>query len=150
MAVQTAVTPHTIVLKGDLHKRHEEAPADAALKPGHLIKKNSDGEVLKHATAGGRAAPFFAKEQALMGDTIDTAYAAADVVPYHIAQRGDVVLARLPASATAVVIGDQLCSNGDGCLKKGNGTTDVTIAEADEAVDNSAGVVEIFIRARIW
>lgn len=150
MAVQATVNPHTIVLVGDLLKYHQEAPADAALKPGHIIKKNSDGEVLKHATAGGRAPYYVAKEQALVGDLISTAFAAGDVVPYHIAQRGDVAYCRLPASASAVVIGDQLCSNGDGCLKKGNGTTDVTLAEAEEAVDNSAGSGEVFIRARFW
>lgn len=147
MPTQPAVTPHTIVLIGDLHKRHEEAYADAALKPGHLLKKNSDGEVLKHSTAGGAADVWFAKEDPLIGRTIDDAYSAGELVPYHMAQKGDLIYARVAASATAITKGASLESAGDGTLRVfGSGSI---LATAEEALDNSAGVTEAFIRARI-
>jgi hypothetical protein len=47
------------------------------------------------------------------------------------------------------VLGDPLVSNGDGTLKKGNGSTEFTIAYAAEAVDNSGGSGEVFIRVDI-
>lgn len=150
MPVQTAVTnPKTIVLKGELSEKHDEYPADAALYPGHLVKINSDGECLKQATASVQVKPLFAKEQEFLGNGITVAYAAGDLVPVHYAQPGDRIYARYAASATAVVIGDPLTPSNDGTLKKGNGTTDFTIAYAAEAVDNSAGSGEVFGRVDI-
>jgi len=97
---------------------HEEYPASAALKPGHLLTLLSTGKVKKHAMPGGWAERLFAKEDALQGKTITDAYAEDDIVPVAVCKPGDVVQARLPANAAAVVIGDPLVSNGDGCLVK--------------------------------
>lgn len=137
-----------IVIKGDLTRRHEEAKANAALSPGHLIELISTGKIQKHATSGGFAEKTFAKENYLHGDNRDTAYAENDMVGFHIAQPGDYILARLPASATAVVIGSYLMSNGDGCLALRT-STNVILAIAMEAVDNSAGSGEVFIVVRV-
>ena len=65
--MSTITNPQRIDLNGT--GRHLEAPADAALKPGHLLKFNSDGEVLKHATSGGPSELLVAKEDALQGKT---------------------------------------------------------------------------------
>lgn len=147
ITLTTKTVPSVIVLKGDLRKRHEERRAGGVIRPGHLIKP-SGANVVVHATAGGAAAPWFAKEDALQNRSKTDAYASTDLVSFHMAQTGDRVLARLAAAATAVANGDPLTSNGDGCLKKATGA-DVVIADAAEAVDNSAGGAEAFIRADI-
>lgn len=146
MPVQPTVSPHTIVLRGELHQRHDEARANAALKPGHLIKKNSSSEVLKHATAAGGGQLFVAKEDDLVGKTINDAYAAGDVVFYHIPQKGDWLYMRVAAAATAIAVNDPLTSAGDGTIKKSTGGTDVVIGHAKEALDNSGGGAEAFLR----
>lgn len=97
---------------------HEEYPAAAALKPGHLIELTSATKVQKHSTSGGAAQKMFAKEDALQGKTIDDAYAADDVVFGYIAQPGDRLQARVAANAAAITEGDWLASAGDGTLKK--------------------------------
>jgi hypothetical protein len=117
-----------IVLKGE--GRYDEAPASAALSPGHLIERLSTGKVRTHAT-----------EDSLIGKTIDDAYAADDIVRHVIASPGDVVYAILKAGQS-VVIGDDLVSNGDGTLiKRVPAThTDMTsiVAKADETLDATA------------
>jgi hypothetical protein len=128
-----------IVLKGE--GRYDEAPASAALSPGHLIERISTGKVRKHATAGGVSLRMFAIEDSLIGKTIDDAYAADDIVRHVIASPGDVVYAILKAGQS-VVIGDDLVSNGDGTLiKRVPAThTDMTsiVAKADETLDATA------------
>lgn len=106
-----------IVLISRTGAEHEEALAHAALSPGHLIKLNSAGKVLKHSTEGGDAETLFAVEDALQGKTTADAYAADDVVSHHVAARGDVVQAMLAPGAN-YAIGDELISAGDGTLKK--------------------------------
>lgn len=144
----TSVDPHVIVLKGDLRKRHEERRAGGAIKPGHLVTP-SGANVVVHAADGDQAAPWFAKEDALMGNGIDVAYASGDLVSIHMAQPGDRVYARVAAAAAAIADGAPLTSDGDGCLRLGVVGTDDIIAHAAEAVDNSAGATEVHIRADI-
>jgi hypothetical protein len=109
----------TIVVRGNLNQYHDEFPADAALSPGHVLQKNSDGEVLKTTSAEGKAwNRLIAKENALLGATEDDAYAAADVVPVHVCQPGDIVRAFL-TPGVSYAIGDQLIlSDTAGQLKK--------------------------------
>jgi|SwirhirootsSR3_FD_contig_31_27785386_length_3524_multi_13_in_0_out_0_2 hypothetical protein len=101
--------------------RHEEATAAEAIRPGDLLKLNSDGEVIKHATAGGYAERNFALEDALQGNGIDDNYAADDLVSIVNGAPGDVVYAWLSWGEN-VAKGDLLTSNGDGALKKVTGT----------------------------
>lgn len=121
--------------------RHEEAVAAGAITPGHLIKLDSAGKVVVHASEGQYAERLFAKEDALQGNTKDTAYASGDVVSYHVAVPGDEIFAYIKAGEN-VAIGDQLISAGDGTLIKigsvssGVTVTDV-IAVAKEANDLS-------------
>lgn len=142
--ITTVVTPHTILLKGENERRHEERLAAGTIKPGHLIKRSGESVVV-HATAGGAGAVHIAKEDGLRGKTINDAYSSGDLVPYHMAQKGDRVYVRVPASATAIVSGNPLTSTGDGSFKLATGG-DVIYGDAAEAVDNSAGIVEAFIR----
>jgi hypothetical protein len=152
MPTEPEPTPKTIVLRGNLSNRHEEARANAALSPGHIIKKNASNKVLKHATAGGGGQLWVAKERGMFGTpggTINDAYAADDVVFYHIPQKGDVLSCRVAAAAVAIAFNDPLTSDGAGGLKKGNGTSEVTFGFAMDALDNSAGAEEAFLRVEV-
>lgn len=138
-----------IVLRGS--PRQDEAVASGVIKPGHLIKLDSNDKVLVHATANGEAERAFAVEDALQGRTIDTAYAIGERVSYVLPVPGDEVAAYIKAGANGnIVIGDKLVSAGNGCLEKYNGTVLQVIAIAREAVDlNDSGDVDTRIRVRI-
>jgi hypothetical protein len=141
---------HTIWLKGEGHVK--EAVAAAAITPGHLIQRTSANAYQKHGTAEGDAFPIFAMEQDYVGSDIDTAYASGDRVSALYCEKGTEVYALLPAAAAAVVIGDELVSNGDGTLKKVTsaavavGNLRRVVALALEAVDNSGGGAAVRIR----
>jgi hypothetical protein len=123
------MNPHRIHLLGD--GRHEEAVAGAIIKPGHLIKLDTDGEVILHATGGGYAEKAFALEDALQGRTINDAYAVGELVGFVMCNSGDVVYAWLSVGEN-VAVGSYLVSNGDGSLQVLAGT-EVAIAVALEA-----------------
>lgn len=128
--------------------RLAEYVAAAALSPGHLIELTSAGTVQKQSTADKGAEKMFAMEDSLQGNTIATAYAAADQVRAVIASPGDHVQAFLAAGETAV-IGSKLCANGDGTLKVVTGT-EVVLAIALEAQDLSdTGDVDTLTKVRV-
>lgn len=104
-----------ILLRGSELCHFDEAPADAALSPGHLLELNSDGEVKRHSQVGGYSSGYWALEDGLRGRTINDAYATADQVSYVVAPRGVVVNARLKAGENASK-GSLLQSAGDGSL----------------------------------
>lgn len=144
----------TIVLDGYVTRK--EATAAAALSPGHLIKLNTAGKVLKHATAGGTLSPSFAVEYEYDTSDIATAYATGDRVRYVVATTGARIKGKLAASAAAIVIGDYLESAGDGTLRKVSTDTATSQDErnsvrfqAVEAVNNSSGSSEVFIKVEV-
>lgn len=153
MPVEPLRSPHTIVLRGDLHKRHEEAVCATNIKPGYIIKKNGAGKVIPHNAAGAGGQMWVAKEETLIGGTIrDHVYLAAndDVVPYHMPQSGDVLYVRVPAAAVAIGIDGPVTSNGDGTVKLATGGDAIFGYNYEGAiVDNSAGASEIFMRVEI-
>ena len=127
----------TITVKG--RGIGKEGVAGGAITPGMLVVLNSSNAVIANNVAG-RAAPLnFARENELIGKGIDVAYALGDTVMYETLFPGCEVNTLVAAAAPAIVIGDRLASNGAGGVKKGNGTTDVEIGIALQAVDNSAG-----------
>jgi hypothetical protein len=129
------VLPRVILLRGRGERR--EAPAAGAITPGHLIAYNSAGSFVVHPTAGGVARPIYACERDFEGKGIDDAYASGDYVQAEELHPGCDVLALVAAGATAIARGAKLESAGNGTLR--NVGTGVVIAEALEAVDNSAG-----------
>lgn len=150
---------NTILLKG--RGIRKEGVALLALSPGELVELNTSGQVIAHGTAKEIVTPAFVVENELLGSEITVDYAALDNVVYEVMPPGSEVLARLPASAAAVVIGDLLESAGDGTLRKqtpfsqsGSTPFAVTaeghaIARAIEAVDNSGGGTEVFIKVEV-
>lgn len=132
----------------------DEAVADAALSPGHLIEKDSAGEVKKHATEGGYAERMVAVEDALQGKTTADAYSAGDRVFFHRYYPGAKCQMYLKVGEN-VAIGDKLISAGDGTLiangSESSGTTvRQIIAIAEEALDLSgSGAVTTLMDVRI-
>lgn len=142
-----AAPPNTVLLAGMPYVPQEKTASEAIL-PGHLVAfvlaaGATQGQLRKHATAGGGGAPWFARE-ALTPDRgsvllpIDVPYAVGETVRWFDGSDCE-VLALVPALAAAIVTGDDLTSAGDGTLKKANGTTDVVVARAAENVNNAAG-----------
>lgn len=167
----TVVTPHAVLLSGN-PIYPQQALANAAITPGHLVEQMTTGNLRVHATAVGNALPAFADVNVTPDRTVSTqanalAYSAGETVKWMIGRPGDIVYAWLPTSATAVAIGDFLTSNGDGALRKlvsatqavneaGTATYTVTqltnniVAQAAEAVDNSANTTTaVRIRVRV-
>lgn len=137
--------PETIFLKG--HQVQKEGQASAALKPGHLIERGGSNEFQKQSTAKGLCRPMFAVENDLIGKEITDQYAANENVVVAYALPGAEINARVPASATAIAANDALEATGDGTVKKF--TNGVIIGYALEAVNNSSGSSEVFIRMEI-
>lgn len=141
--------PNTIVLKVGSDFRTTERVAGAAVSPGHLVVLNSSDQLIKHNVSVGRALAMFALEKEYTANGITTAYASGDTVVAGEFDKNDEVYARVPAAAAAIVIGDVLVSNGDGTLKKVAASTDYGVAIALQALDNSAGGAEAFIKCKI-
>jgi len=144
---QTAA--NTIRLNCGIAARHVEMIADAALSPGYLCRRTTTGAntCAKHATAGGIAECLIACEDVLRSKTIDDAYAADDPVQLVIPQKGDIVLLKLAAAATAVTRAHTLESAGDGTVRIY--AAGVRLFQVVEAVDNSAGATEVFVKAAV-
>jgi hypothetical protein len=148
--------PQTILLAGQPFKAQERLAGETNILPGHLLKFGSGGtanRLLKHSTAAGVATAMFALENKMPDRSvatvpIDTPYASGETVQWIIARPGDEIYAWVPASAAAIIAGQELVSNGDGTLRlqlTGTATHSV-VAMAAEAVDNSAGGTPARIR----
>lgn len=93
----------------------DELIAAAAISPGMLLERVAAGTVQAHSAEGGYAERMFAEEDALQGDTVSDAYAAADPVAILKPQKGSEVNALL-AAGYSYTIGMELISAGDGTL----------------------------------
>jgi hypothetical protein len=145
--------PNTVFLAGQPFLPQEKT-ASEAITPGHLVEfvptGGSAGQLRKHATAGGQATCMFALEvptpdRRATTVPIDTPYQTGETVHWVMAQKCE-LLALVPASASAIVTGDALVSNGDGTLRKQGTGTEIVVAIAAEPVNNSAGGTPARIR----
>lgn len=140
--------PKTILLRGAPAGR--EGKAGGTITPGMLLTVNSSGAIVAHATAGAAANAWFARENELVGKTIDGTYASGDTVLYWSCKPGDQIYALLETGAN-VAVGALLQSNGLGAFEPavaasqaGTEPFAVTfpgtpIVRALEAVNNSSG-----------
>ena len=115
---------NTIDLNGSA--LNKELIAAGAITPGHLLVRDGSGTVVVHATAAGRAAAMFARENDLKGDDITVAYISGDLVQMLFFPKGGEVNALVAASAPAIVVGDFLESAGDGTLRVPVDVADLT------------------------
>ena len=120
----------------------KEDKAIAALSPGHVVVYSGAG-IIKRATAAVAGAKAIVFENELLGKTINDAYAIGENVYYGVFKSGDRAQVRIAASASAITKGDALEFDATGCFRKR--VTGIAVASAEEALDNSAGVVEAFL-----
>lgn len=137
--------PKTVELYGG--GLQHEADALGAITPGMLVERAAGG-VQAHGTAGGPANLHFAKEFGMTGRGLDDAYAEDDQVIFCTYYPGSGVYALVAAGAEAIAEGDLLASAGDGTLAVA-GADEVAVAQALEAVDNSAGEDSVRIRVEV-
>lgn len=134
---------NVIIIKGS--PRYDEANADAAITPGHLIERTATG-VRVHPTADGPANALFALSDPSNSKDWDAAYTTGERVAFAACKRGDQVRAILTTSQT-ITVGDTLGSTGNGTLKEitvGAGTLEgALVARALEAVTTTGAVARI-------
>ena len=127
---------NTIVLKGADNRRVSEYQAGVAINPGYLCKLYSSTTLKvkpNDVAAVAKIPKLFAIEQEYIAKGITTQYAIADTVMLHAALPGDMIYAKLAASATAITLGDMLEPSNDGTLRK------ASTAPTDPAITDSTG-----------
>ena len=147
---------NTILLKGRDKVTRKEYVCGIAINPGYLLQLSADGDVDPHQSAGLNQSSMFAFENELEGSEIDHAYVVGEQVLCMVCAPGVEILAVLAANAAAIVIGDYLESDGDGTLRvlTTDAATDdsqrrAVVGMALEAVDNSAGGTEVFLKMEV-
>lgn len=143
-----------IFVKGNYIRK--EYVAGVAINPGYLVEVQSDSTVDPHDVAATNAVPLFATENEVFGTDRTVAYAIGDLVMCDYMQPGSEIYAVLAASATAVIVGTYLESAGDGTLRlvtaraaTAESATRSLVAVALEAVDNSGGGTEAYVKVEI-
>ena len=136
-----------------------EAVAAGTITPGMVLELTTAGKVQAHSVPGGDVMPMVAFEDELRGLGATDNYSADDVVQVWTPQRGDEGILIL-ATGQTIVIGDPLCSNGNGQVKK-HVPTDVTdvygtatdkvygkqiVAQAIEAKTTTSATAQIKVR----
>lgn len=95
--------------------QYDERKAAGVITPGMLCQLDSSDDIEFNDTAGDTdAVLLFATENVLNGDTIDTNYAANDIVPYVAVSSGDQVYAIANA---AIALNAKVESAGNGKLR---------------------------------
>lgn len=153
---------NTIVLRGgytDGAAEHEEGILQGAAYPGMNLVMTAADEALGNHTFKADSTEYsgtgtdtttvkgpikIAKENALFGGTVDTAYASGDRVQIHIAKPGD-ILQVLVASGQSLDKGNGLTAGADGKWSKD--TTNAIV----EALEDTGGALseDTLVRVRV-
>ena len=130
--------------------------AASAIKPGHLVEELAAGTVQEKSVAATSTQKLVALTNLSNGGDITQVYTVAETCRYGAFHSGQSVYLRLAAAAPAIVIGDALEAAADGTVRKvvvdvatDQGQRDAIVGYAQEAVDNSGGGVEVFIKVRV-
>lgn len=142
-------TNNSIILGGEYRKLQSMAAAAGQTPlPGMLLKQASASTLTVHATQGGYAERIIALEDSLQGKTKSDAYVAGNIINAIMPMPGTETQVLLSASSAAVVIDDQLVSQGDGKFEKID-TADHPLCVATEALDLTAsGSADTLINVR--
>ena len=140
-------SPETIVLKG--RPIYKEGITDEALSPGHLIERGGTQDVQKNTTADRQQNILVAVENENIGCGIEDAYAANDTVIFVAPSSGDEVLLRIAAGENITKNSYLSAHASSGNVEDAGATQANACAIALEAVNNSTGTTETFIRAEI-
>jgi len=153
-------TEHTVVVKSasKFGVLRQEAIADEAITPGHLVRFDASEELELHATGDGALPGKLVVLESQTPDTdtypttaaIDIPYAADDLAYYAEGQPGDVYNMILATGQTATMGISPLVSNGDGTLKTatvGAGTlANAIVGYADEDVTSGTATARCRVR----
>ncbi len=139
---------NSIHLAGEYRKLQSKSlAAGQTPKPGMLLMEDSSGTLTVHATQGGYAERLIALEDALQGKLVSEAYTASTVCDCALIAPGSESQV-LVAAAQDIVIGDHLCSQGDGKFEEVD-TGDITLCVATEVCDLTAsGAVDTLCNVR--
>lgn len=134
------------VLKGSaIRKEHAAA---AALQPGQLALLGTTGTLTAQGAGVTTAVrKAFVEVEDMVGGAIDSTYAIGDTVQVAVCLPGAEVQALVAAAADAIVVGDLIETGALGTVRKR--AAGVPIAIALEAVDNSGGSDNVFIKIEI-
>ncbi len=126
----------------------ERDAAEAGIKPGMLCDINSDGDVVKHATEGGKAECLIAIEDSLQGKTVSDAYTISTPVRLVRFRPGEEFFGLLNAHVN-VAIGEKVVSYGNGLFRSGSDSGSLTAYAVAECLEASAGITsDVLIRMR--
>jgi len=111
------------------------------IKPGHLVRFTSAGELSVQNTAGGQAPAVLVLEDKYQGDHtagggVDKVYTAGDPAEVEYVQPGFLRYVRVP-NGTVLVLGDELVYNNAGQLIKTTGSPLKIVATSEEALTAS-------------
>src|SRR5262245_21743192 len=127
--------------------RDDMKAGEAGILPGHMLDVNATGDLIKHATAGGKRVGKYALEREEAGDDLDVAYALGDAVKYidHIS---GVTLNLILATGQTVAANKPIVSNGNGQVKLWTAETadESIIGYSDEAVTTTAATKRLAVR----
>lgn len=123
----------------------EEGVVGVAVKGGHFVAwDTTTSKYIKNATAGNSLA-LIVLQSSLYSDPKEDIPADASIRIEQI-KRGRFYHGLVGASATAIVLGDALELSATGTI--GKRTTGTIIGYALQAVDNSSGSSEVYIKFR--
>jgi hypothetical protein len=153
-------TENVILSVGERADTYKEGYASGSVYPGMLLEQTSSVDTFKaHSKDSGAGERLFADINFLYGKDKDDAYSSGDRLYIVSARRGDVVNARV-TDGQDIAIGDYLCSNGDGNLKKLTPSSSGLVTEegyligtAQEAIntESSSGAdSHVHCKIRIW
>lgn len=134
-----------IILRGN--PIFKEAQASSAINPGHFIEFGGTKDIQAQATAEADCQRSIALENDLIGKDINDAYATGDRVRYGSFHQGQEVNVKVAASASAIVKGNDIEAAGDGTVRLR--TSGTVIGYALNAVDNSSGTTETFLKIEV-
>jgi len=106
----------TIMLSGLDWYNHRERIGAGVITPGMLLETDSNGAVAPHS--GGIQGGVFARRDIVEAGDINRDYADGDLIRIGFAQPGDQINGIINAGTTAIVVGDNLISDGAGGLVK--------------------------------
>lgn len=131
----------TVILLGnELVTQNEDNAAAEAITPGHLINYDSNGDWVKHATAGGATIARFALEREELGQDMNDDYAIRDTVKAGLCPAG--------VRVNAIIASGQNITKGNFLESAGNGTLRVLaagtrLAQALESVNANTGAARL-------
>ena len=106
----------TVKLLGEPIQNEDDKAAEA-ITPGHLVAHDSNGDLVKHASAGGYTHRAFAMEREEMGDDMNVPYAAGDTVKVGVFYPGCRVNAIIGSGVSTTKGVTYLESAGNGKLR---------------------------------